>query len=238
MKQSIKGNFWIYGKHAVIAALQNQQREISKIMVTRNTYEILSDAQKNKYKSVTTIVSPEDINKILPINSVHQGIACNVAPLPPKDISDLFSAKILIMLDQVNDPQNVGSILRSAAAFGAGGVIMTKDNSVSETGALAKSSSGGLEKVPLVKVTNLVQAIKTLKEQGFWCLGMEGESKTTLDKVPHYEKTILILGSEGKGLRQLTRSNCDILASLPISDAVESLNVANAASIALYEISV
>lgn len=232
-KKPISNSYWIYGRHAVTSALSNKKRRILRLLVTKNT----SDEIEFKYSGRIEILDQKELEKILPPNAVHQGVAAEVCILPDVTIEDIDSnANLLVILDQVNDPQNVGAILRSAAAFGANAVIMPRDNSVSESGALAKAASGALEIVPIAKVTNLASAIKHFKHNGFWIIGLDGEAKTDLSKAPKYEKTAIVLGAEGKGLRRLTSENCDLLVRLPISDKVESLNVSNATAVALYHL--
>jgi 23S rRNA (guanosine2251-2'-O)-methyltransferase len=233
---SSHGEQWIYGKHASLAAMKNPKRVISRILVNRNAQNDIAIPENLQHK--TQLVDNKMIESLLPAGSVHQGIAVQSAPLPETSLEDFCSIEkahsVVVLLDQVTDPHNVGAVLRSAAAFGADAVITTTHNAPQETGTLAKSASGTLELVPLIRVTNLASAIDMLKTSGYWVLGLDGYAETTLNKVTPYAKTALILGSEEKGMRRLTREHCDILVKLPISDAVESLNVSNAAAISLY----
>lgn len=229
--QKARNGLWIYGKHAVLSAINNPKRKIKKVIISGDS-EIFFE------KNIEIIkVTNKEIEGFLPENSVHQGIACEAEPLPEQDIEDIYESRLLVILDQVTDPHNVGAILRSSAAFGAGGVIMPRDNSPNESGVMAKAASGALDIVPLVKVTNLSKTINELKKNGFWCIGLDGEAKTIIKDVPDYKKTVLVLGAEGKGLRRLTAEKCDLLVKLPMTEKVESLNVSNAAAIALYELS-
>ena len=231
--------YWLYGSHAVRAALENKKREIKRMVATKPALEKLQQecSQRNL---IPDILSPHEISRLLTEDAVHQGVAIEVKPLP--DISlenflhDAATPKTLLLLDQVTDPHNVGAILRNAAAFGVGAVITTKDNAPVESAVLAKASSGGLEIVPLIQVTNLSQAMELLKKNGYWCAGLEGEARQTIAEAKLGKQTALILGAEGRGLRRLTAERCDMLVRLPISSDMESLNVSNAAAVALYAI--
>lgn len=230
------GKYWIYGRHACVEAINNKERKISRILVTENIYNDIQ-GKINSEEPTYNVVSSDEISKILNEDAVHQGIAIEVSPLPEKSIEDIDDdVKVVVLLDQVTDPHNIGAIIRSSAAFGAGAVITTKSNSPAESGTMAKSSSGALEHIYYIRVGNLVQAIDALKERGFWCLGLDGGGETTIDRLPDYEKIAIIMGAEGKGMRRLTTEHADMIVSLPISNKVESLNVSNAAAIALYEI--
>jgi 23S rRNA (guanosine2251-2'-O)-methyltransferase len=178
----------------------------------------------------------------LPRGAVHQGLAAKVHPLPDRGIEDVIAeaegqeqARVMI-LDQVTDPQNVGAILRSAAAFGALAVILTERHAAPESGALAKAASGALEHVPLIRVANLARALELLKKGGFWIAGLAAEGSQTLADAKLTGKVGLALGAEGPGLRRLTREHCDLLVRLPTGGAIDHLNVSNAAAVALYEL--
>lgn len=227
--QNKSGDYWLFGRHACLMALQNIDRKIKEILVTKqNSTDIPSHFP---FKIVTS----EQISKIVGDESVHQGIAIKTSPLKEQQIESVLENNLLLILDQVTDPHNIGAILRSAAAFGAGAIITTRDNSPEENGTIAKSASGALEIVPIIKVTNLARAMEQLKNAGHWLIGLDGEAKDDLHKTRLDGKITLVLGAEGKGMRKLTAQNCDILAKLPINQAIESLNVSNAAAIALYE---
>ncbi|HIJ64183.1 MAG TPA: 23S rRNA (guanosine(2251)-2'-O)-methyltransferase RlmB, partial [Rhodospirillaceae bacterium] len=183
-----------------------------------------------------------DLDVLLPMGAVHQGLALAADPLPELQIIDLLDAARgrdsaqLVVLDQVTDPHNAGAVLRSAAAFGALAVVVQDRHAPEQTGTLAKAASGALERVPLVRVTNLVRALEELKSGGFWIAGLAGDAEQTLAAAGLNGKIALVLGSEGDGLRRLTREHCDHLVRLPQTDQVESLNVSNAAAVALYEL--
>lgn len=236
-KNKQKSTFWLYGHHAVTAALHNPNREKIEIRLTNE-----SEIDKKVLKNLPVkIVSRQELDSLLPPGAIHQGVALSVKPLEPvylEDIIRLTQSKersVLLILDQVTDPHNIGAILRSSAAFNADAVILPDANAPEETGTLAKSACGALESVPLVRVANLVRAIQELKDAGYWVLGLDGyaDQFITDDKLP--AKTVFVLGSEGEGMRRLTAEKCDYTIKLPICDKMESLNVSNAAAIALYE---
>jgi 23S rRNA (guanosine2251-2'-O)-methyltransferase len=182
-----------------------------------------------------------DIDRLLPAGAVHQGLALEVAPLDPIDLNEACAVKagalnLVLALDQVTDPHNVGAILRSAAAFGARAVITTDRNAPPETGTLAKSASGALDLVPFVRVGNLVQALDRLAELGYWRIGLADGATAPLDQLDMGQNLVLVLGAEGAGLRRLTLEHCDVLAHLPTTSAMASLNVSNAAAVGLYEL--
>ena len=229
---------WLYGHHAVVEALKSPNRQ--KIIL-----KMTNDAAIDKKiigNVPTQIVSRQEIQRILPEGAVHQGLALQVRPLE-NDWNDFLRKAeqkkhgVVVVLDQVTDPHNIGAIMRSAAAFDALGVIIPEANAPEESGTLAKSACGGLEIVPLLRVTNLVRALKELKDIGFWCLGMDGQARQSIGDKKLPDKTVFVMGSEGEGLRRLTAENCDYMVKLPISAKMESLNVSNATAICLYEFS-
>ena len=180
---------------------------------------------------------------LLPDDAVHQGLAVAADPLPRRELYDVVAAlpesgtpHVVVLLDQVSDPHNVGAVLRSAAAFGALAVIVPEHGAPMATGTLAKAASGALETVPLVRAGNLVRAIDNLKQAGFWCVALEEEAEQTLAELDLPERIALVLGAEGAGLRRLTRERCDFHARLPTRGVLASLNVSNAAAVALYEV--
>ncbi|MEH6495372.1 MAG: 23S rRNA (guanosine(2251)-2'-O)-methyltransferase RlmB [Pseudomonas marincola] len=235
---------WLYGDHAVMAALQNPKRKIKRLVLSKSKSQNLDDEARdiiNSFGSIE-IVPPDQLHALLPENAIHQGIALQANPLHAYDIEDIpkltenQSSTSVAVLDQVTDPHNVGAILRSAAAFGISAVIIPDRHSPPITGVLAKSASGAVETVPLIRVNNLARALDKLEEFGFWRIGMDGSAEQELDDaVKGAAKVALILGSEGKGLRRLTAEKCDLMGKLPISSQIESLNVSNAAAIAFYE---
>ncbi|HEY9536496.1 MAG TPA: RNA methyltransferase, partial [Kiloniellaceae bacterium] len=192
-------------------------------------------------------VQRHDIDALLPEGSVHQGLALRTAPLDQPALEEVFAARpplpeptpprrVVVLLDQVTDPHNVGAVLRSAAAFGALAVVALDKGAPEESGTLAKAASGALEAVPYISVVNLARALDSLKEAGFWCLGLAGEAGQTLAASRPGEAVALVLGAEGSGLRRLTRERCDLLVKLPTRAPLDSLNVSNAAAVALYEL--
>jgi 23S rRNA (guanosine2251-2'-O)-methyltransferase len=230
---------WLYGTHAVLAAWNNPRRACFRLMATTESSSRLPKGVANR--PGPEIVERQDIERMLPAGAVHQSLALLVGPLPETAIEDLcreaenLEKATIVVLDQAVDPQNIGAILRSAAAFGALAVILPSRHSPSATPALAKAASGALEAVPLVQVTNLARALDLLKKAGFWCIGFDMDAPITLAEADLGGKAALVLGAEGEGLRRLTRETCDLLVRIPLSDAMESLNLSVTAAIALYE---
>jgi 23S rRNA (guanosine2251-2'-O)-methyltransferase len=185
------------------------------------------------------IVSRRDLDELLPEGAVHQGCAMLAHPAPPPALEDILDTAgadaIVVLLDQVSDPHNVGAVMRSAAVFGASAVIAPARGAPPATGVLAKAASGALEQVPLLGVANLARAMETLKQHNFWCIGLDGGGDAPLTDAPFEGRVALVLGAEGQGLRRLTRKNCDVLATIPSAGPFATLNVSNAAAIALYE---
>ncbi len=237
-RQSRTGNqsIWIFGRHAVLAALANPDRRIERLFVTKE----MADTHAAAFgKTDMTITSREDLNQRLPNGSVHQGIAALVAPLEEAALEDILARcgddALVLALDQVSDPHNVGAILRSAAAFGAAGVIVTDRHTPSDTGTLAKAASGAMEILPLVRAVNLARALDQLKEAGFWTYGLAERGDTRIGDLDLKGRTCIVLGAEGEGLRRLTAEKCDRLVTIPTNDALSALNVSNAAAVAAYE---
>ena len=228
--------FW--GKHAVSAALDNPDRKVLRAWATR---EAAGFMQFPKDVQVTLAEAP-DLGRLVPNDAPHQGVVVEVEPLDEAWLDDVLGdapeRSVLLVLDQVTDPHNVGAILRSAAAFGAVAIVTQDRHSPPESGALAKAASGALERVPWVRVVNLARALEQIGEAGFWRIGLAGEAEADLKEALGSPRVALVLGAEGPGLRQNTREHCDALAKLPISDSIESLNVSNAAAVALYAASV
>ena len=229
---------WVYGWHAVNAALANPERAIIRILVSNTAQEKLKLPERRLPNP--HIMEPRELDRILGQDAVHQGIAAEVRPLEPYMIDDIVHIENpkgpILILDQVGDPQNVGAIMRTAAAYDAIAVVFPKDHSAPETAAMAKAACGALDIVKRVQVTNLATAMRELKEAGWWIIGLEGESKTLFSDLKFAEKTVLVLGAEGKGMRRLTADLCDERARLPMGEGMESLNVSNAAAISLYQL--
>ena len=238
-------NVLIWGLHAARAAWLNPKRRCHRLWLTEAGQAAfaatLAEAQENLLKrpDVKKADKPE-LDRLTPPSSVHQGILLETSPLHEPSLSDIIAGntppELIIVLDQVTDPHNVGAILRSAAAFGAGAVIMTERNAPSTTGVMAKTASGAVEHVPQIHVVNLARALDELQEAGYWRVGLAEEGNKNMDELDLSGRTVLVLGAEGDGLRQLTRKKCDELARLPTGGAIGSLNVSNAAAVALYEV--
>jgi 23S rRNA (guanosine2251-2'-O)-methyltransferase len=223
----------LYGFHTVAAALANPQRKIRKLLLTENAARRLAE-EKIDTRVTPEIVRPQLIDQRLGPDAVHQGMLAEADPLPSPDIATLKQEGIVLVLDQITDPHNVGAILRSAAAFAVKAIVTTARHSPEATGVLAKSASGALELVPLVLVQNLARALTALNERGFLTVGLDSEGTDDLAKVELREPLALVLGAEGKGLRQLTRETCASVARLDMPGEIKSLNVSNAAVLALY----
>lgn len=234
----------IYGKHPVIAALKNDKRKIFKIYTDDGNLPLVQKICKDKNLDAILIhrLDKKGFEELLPRDAIHQGIAILTQPLPPTFIEDVIADSKnmdncnIVILDGVTDPHNVGAIVRTAAAFDSLAIIMQEKNAPYETGVLAKSAVGTLEKMPICKVTNIARAIEKLQKAEFWSIGMDGYATKTLAELNPTGKIALIMGSEGKGMRALVEEKCDMTAKLPISENVESLNVSNACAIALYEL--
>jgi 23S rRNA (guanosine2251-2'-O)-methyltransferase len=223
----------LYGWHTVSAALANPRRKIRKLLLTENAARRLAD--ENIDTGVTPeIVRPQLIDQRLGPDAVHQGMLAEADPLPSPDISTLQQEGIVLVLDQITDPHNVGAILRSAAAFAVKAIVTTARHSPEATGVLAKSASGALELVPLVTVQNLARALTEMNDQGFMTVGLDSQGSENLGSVALAQPLALVLGAEGKGLRQLTRETCSVVARLDTPGEIKSLNVSNAAVLALY----
>jgi 23S rRNA (guanosine2251-2'-O)-methyltransferase len=220
----------LYGLHTVKAALENPARKIRKFLATENAARRLTE------EGVTAspeLVRPGAIDERLAPDAVHQGLYLEADPLPSPDIAEIAGGPVLV-LDQITDPHNVGAILRTAAGFDVAAVITTARHSPEATGALAKAASGALEYVPIVTVQNLARAMAELKERGYLLVGLDSTSDVDLSDVPLRAPLALVLGAEGRGLRQLTRESCDHVGRLELPGRIKSLNVSNAAALALY----
>ena len=227
------GDAILYGWHTVAAALANPARRVRKILATENAARRLAD-EGLPLPVTPEIVRPEVIAARLSPDAVHQGLLVEADPLAAPELEDLATEGTVLVLDQITDPHNVGAILRSAAAFAVTAVVTTARHSPEATGVLAKAASGALELLPMVAVQNLARALTELKARGFLTVGLDSEGETDLSAAPLRLPLALVLGAEGKGLRQLTRQTCDIRARLDLPGAIKSLNVSNAAAVALY----
>ena len=225
---------FLYGLHTVRAALDNPERQNVKLSVTRNALERLELADPDALGIPVEIVLPQEIDRVLGPEAIHQGVMLETRPLPVRRLEALKGSPLLLVLDQVTDPHNVGAIMRSAVAFDAGAVITTMRHSPTESGVLAKSASGALELIPYIQITNLSDALGELHKLGFFTIGLDSQGPAPLEGTFSGDKIALVLGSEGKGLRQKTRETVNALARLDMPGAIKSLNVSNAAAIALY----
>jgi len=231
-KPENRPRFW--GRHAVSAALANPERRIVHIWVSRDSaqdYDIPANVP-------VTFAEAADLGRHVPRDAPHQGIVAEVERLEDVHLVELLDqaedGRPLLLLDHVTDPHNVGAILRSAAAFDALGIVTQDRHAPPESGALAKAASGALETVPWVRVVNLSRALDEIAAAGFWRVGLTGEAEMDLEAALGPARVALVLGAEGEGMRHNVQTHCDALARLPISDRIESLNVSNAAAIALY----
>jgi 23S rRNA (guanosine2251-2'-O)-methyltransferase len=223
----------LYGWHTVAAALANPQRRIRRLLVTENAARRLADDHIDT-RVTPEIVRPNLIDQRLGPDAVHQGLLAEADPLPSPDIDALAQEGIVLVLDQITDPHNVGAIMRSAAAFAVKAIVTTARHSPEATGVLAKSASGALELVPLVTVQNLARALAEMNDQGFLTVGLDSQGSESLGAATLRQPLALVLGAEGKGLRQLTRETCSVVARLDMPGEIKSLNVSNAAVLALY----
>lgn len=234
-KDKISKDFhYIYGKHTVFAALNNPKRNIKNILCTEEIFNANKKLISNFPYEITKM---DSLNRLFGINQNHQGIAAVVKTIFSSNIEDIDlsnpNCKIAI-LDQITDPQNIGAIIRSAASFNITAIILPSDNTPDENAAIAKTASGTLELVQIVKLVNLSKSIEYLKKHNFWIIGLDGQGSEYINSKMLLGKVAIVLGSEDKGIRRLVKENCDHLAKIPISDKVESLNVSNAAAIAFY----
>ena len=228
----------LWGRHAVAAALDNPNRKVLRAWATREAAAFMQFPQE----VAVTLAEAPDLGRLVPHDAPHQGVVIEVEPLEDAWLDELIGnpdeRAVLLILDQVTDPHNVGAILRSAAAFGAIGIVTQDRHSPPESGVVAKAASGALERLPWARAVNLARALEEIGEAGFWRIGLAGDADTDLREALGSPRIALVLGAEGAGLRPNTREHCDALARLPISDGVESLNVSNAAAVALYAASV
>jgi 23S rRNA (guanosine2251-2'-O)-methyltransferase len=230
---------FVWGRHPVVAALANPARRgKGRLLATSERAEELEDGDLLNGHRVE-VVDNQTLNRMLPAGAVHQGLVFKVAPLEGVSLDELAEPArgVLVMLDQLTDPQNVGAIFRSALAFGARGVIVQDRHAPALSGALAKAAVGATERLPHARVTNLSRALERLAESGWRAVGLDGSGEQTLEEALDDRPTILVMGSEGDGIRRLVAEHCDALARIPMPGGFESLNVSNAAAVALYEAS-
>lgn len=231
----------LYGIHAVKAALDNPNRTIKTIWVT-DAMERDVETWLKSHHPMINVLDKNDLERRLPKGAVHQGVAVAAEPLPEVFLTDLIiqsetrTRTVLVMLDEVTDPHNIGAILRSMAAFGAHGLIQHRYNSPNVTGTMAKIATGAIEHIPMAEVTNLARSLQQLQEAGFMTVGCDERATHDIGKLPEADKIVLVLGAEGKGLRPSTRAQCQIIATIPTSGPIASLNVSNAAAIALFSL--
>ena len=245
---------WLFGVHAVLAALANPSRRPERLLMTPEAAQTwgarLREVRDPRHTALAVeTVQRREIDDLLPEGAVHQGLALRSARLEQPALEDLLGPskegetapggpgrRVVVLLDQVTDPHNVGAVLRSAAAFGALAVVALDKGAPEESGTLAKAASGAMEAVPYISVVNLARSLDLLKEAGFWCLGLAGEAEKSLAESDPGAAVALVLGAKGPGLRRLTRERCDLLVKLPTRPPIDSLNVSNAAAVALYEL--
>jgi 23S rRNA (guanosine2251-2'-O)-methyltransferase len=231
------GPIRLYGLHAVEFALRNPARQIERVLATENAARRLAEPLAARDLTPDP-ASPRDLDRLLGADTVHQGVMLETSPLPEPTLEDLLqgsaSGSPLVVLDHVTDPHNVGAILRSAAVFGASGLIMTRRHSPPLNGALAKSASGALDMVPVLQVQNLARTLTDLKELGFEVIGLDGDADRRLEDEPFSGSIAIVLGAEGKGMRELTGETCNRRVRISAAGTLASLNVSNAAAIALH----
>ncbi|HEX3754515.1 MAG TPA: 23S rRNA (guanosine(2251)-2'-O)-methyltransferase RlmB [Rhizomicrobium sp.] len=230
---------WLYGLHAVQAALANPRRKLGRALLTPRAAETIGKTLLERVRMET--MDPDAIGRLLPPGAVHQGAALEAEALPRLELDDVLEAapegkrRIVLVLDQISDPHNVGAILRTAAAFGAAAVVVQDRHAPPQSGALAKAASGALDIIPYVEAVNIARALDQLSDQGFWRIALTGDGEQSIAEALPPGDVALVLGSEGSGIRRLVREHCEATAFIPIAKAMQSLNVSNAAAIALYE---
>lgn len=230
-----EGRTVLYGWHPVVEALRNPERQTLRLLATENAVRRLEETL-GTLPIEPELVPAHDISRLLEPDAVHQGLYLEAEPLDSTTLDTLPDDALVLALDQVTDPHNVGAIARTAAAFGVTAILTTARHSPAATGVLAKAASGGLEHVPFLIVRNLSDALTELGERGFRRIGLDSEGTTALPEIGPARPLVLVLGAEGKGLRQRTRETCDVVARLDLPGAIKSLNVSNAAAIALYAV--
>lgn len=234
------GALWLYGRHAGAAALANPARRIKRGLATKNAMDWLKTLHLPQERlALIEDARPDAIDRLLQPGAVHQGLAIEAFDLDRARLKDVCepdgTRRPVVVLDQITDPQNIGAVFRSAAAFGARAAIVQERRTPPLSGALAKAAAGAVEVLPCVKAVNISRALEALKELGYHCAGLAGEGARPISAMPKDRPVAVVLGAEGAGLRQLVGATCDALYRIPIAREMESLNVSNAAAIALYE---
>ena len=239
-KPKVEADNWLWGRHPVLAALANPARKgMGRLLATEDRAAEIERVRLAPNGHRVEIVDGPTLVRMLPAGAVHQGLAFKVAPLEGVALDDIAepASGVIVMLDQLTDPQNVGAIFRSALAFGAKGIVVQDRHSPALAGALAKAAAGATERLPCARVTNLSRALETLADRGWRAVGLDGGAEQTLEQALDNRPTVLVMGSEGDGIRRLVAEHCDVLAKIPMPGGFESLNVSNAAAVALYEAS-
>jgi 23S rRNA (guanosine2251-2'-O)-methyltransferase len=239
MERPSGGAQWLYGLHAVQAALANPRRKLGRAVLTPRAIESLGSRLLARVRVQTSDL--QAIDRLLPPGAVHQGVAVEAWPLKSLDLEGVLAGptegrRVVLVLDQLSDPHNVGAILRTAAAFKVTAVVVQDRHAPPQSGALAKAASGALDIIPYIEVVNIARTLDQLADLGFWRIALTGDGETTLAEAAPAGDVALVLGSEGAGIRRLVREHCEASAFIPISGKMESLNVSNAAAIALYEL--
>lgn len=244
-------HLWLCGKHPIFTILQKKRRQVFEILATKNSFpdleKFLQKHSLSNLSKLVTLVENDKIDVIFGKNQPHQGLAIRCSRLPTKSQNDLLielekirdqnkKLPTLLLLDQISDPHNIGAIIRSAISFGVKHIILCEHNAPKETATIVKSSAGTIEMADLFVVTNFSNLLEKLKKIDYWCVGLAGEATTTLAQIKEYNNIALIVGSEGEGIRDLVKKNCDLLTRIEIGKEVESLNASVAAAIALYEL--
>ena len=238
LPETPRGTVWLYGHHAIAAALTNPARRLRRLMLTEEAEAVLTARHPPPWPLSPERTDRARIDQLLGRDVVHQGAALLADPLPTALLTKVLERPgVVLVLDQVVDPRNIGAVLRSAAAFSAACVIMQDRNAPEETGALAKAASGALETVPLIRAVNLARTLVALKAAGFWTIGLDAGGAPLSGPALAERRVALVLGAEGAGLRRLVRETCDEVAGLAMPGSMESLNVSAAATVALYELS-
>lgn len=237
-RQKVDADGWLWGRHPVLAALANPARKgMGRLLATEDRAAEIERERLASHGHRVEVIDGQALARMLPAGAVHQGLAFKVQPLEGvalEDIADPASG-VIVMLDQLTDPQNVGAIFRSALAFGARGIVVQDRHSPALAGALAKAAAGATERLPCARVTNLSRALERMSDLGWRAVGLDGEAENTLEQALDDQPTVLVMGSEGDGVRRLVAEHCDAMARIPMPGGFESLNVSNAAAVALYE---